>query len=247
MNCKRCKKTISEGELCNSCFSFTFEKRIRKHIRLNKLFTPKDRIICLSDLTYHVLRRICSNVPIQIERQKSLGEEAIAVTKAVSINRYCAAEAVRMPEAREAEDLGIDQKISKDEGGSESKKKEQKRSYHQDDNLSSLSDEVMLVQRSLDDEIHDFLKAILSGTIPQTYRHESIFRVVTDDELRRYAELKNLVFDAQPKDKDIMRIIDDMHSRYPETKHAFLRSVDVFRPIVDHYKSENIESNRTCS
>lgn len=75
IKCKKCNKqgTIyfkHLGNLCNNCFTNTIEKRIRKNIRINKIFKNKDKILVFDDLSNDVLKGIIKDSPKELFLKK---------------------------------------------------------------------------------------------------------------------------------------------------------------------------------
>ena len=74
MKCELCKKeaTINLNKhFCNKCFFRVIQKRIRKYVRMNKLFKPKDKLVIKDELTYNIIKDITKDMPLTIKRQKT--------------------------------------------------------------------------------------------------------------------------------------------------------------------------------
>tara|TARA_Y100000310_G_scaffold327713_1_gene394515 strand:- start:1017 stop:1553 length:537 start_codon:yes stop_codon:yes gene_type:complete len=72
MLCSKCKKfkvkvEISHlGSLCSNCFSKIFEKRIRKFVRLGKVFSKNDRILVSDKLSEYLVKGIIKDMPVKM-------------------------------------------------------------------------------------------------------------------------------------------------------------------------------------
>lgn len=74
VKCKRRKKLISLASLeplCKDCFCKVIEKRIRKKIRLNKLFKKGDRILIEDELSFFLVKKIIKDLPVKLFLRKS--------------------------------------------------------------------------------------------------------------------------------------------------------------------------------
>ena len=80
MKCFKCKKADGSielghfpGKICKNCFLKTIEKRVRKEVRINKLFSKNDRILVLDDgsenaaVTNYLLPKIIRYLKPEIE------------------------------------------------------------------------------------------------------------------------------------------------------------------------------------
>lgn len=72
MKCFKCKKNKAVVDLfyiknlCKSCFFKIIERRLRKHIRLNKLFKKNDRILIIDNLSFYLVKKIIKDLPVKI-------------------------------------------------------------------------------------------------------------------------------------------------------------------------------------
>jgi tRNA(Ile)-lysidine synthase TilS/MesJ len=57
--------------VCKDCFSKIIEKRIRKRIRLNKLFRKGDRILVSDKLSFYLVKKIIKDLPVKLFLEKS--------------------------------------------------------------------------------------------------------------------------------------------------------------------------------
>lgn len=76
MKCQRCGKPAKTqmahlGALCAGCFCTAIEKRIRKYVRINKVFSKGDRIIAVGELNQYLIPRIIKGLPAKIIFRKS--------------------------------------------------------------------------------------------------------------------------------------------------------------------------------
>ncbi|MBS3097189.1 hypothetical protein J4209_00170 [Candidatus Woesearchaeota archaeon] len=78
MLCIKCKKKEPcirlkhLGPLCNNCFCTIIEKRIRKHIRINKIFKKNDNILVIGDLCHYLVKKIIKDLPVKIIKTKKI-------------------------------------------------------------------------------------------------------------------------------------------------------------------------------
>ena len=86
MKCKSCNKeskvhlAYPPHELCEECFLKIIEKRVRKYVRINKLFKKNDKILIINDnskeaqVNKYILKSIIKNMPATItEKETSKG------------------------------------------------------------------------------------------------------------------------------------------------------------------------------
>lgn len=82
MKCIKCSKSAGTGlkhlgSLCNKCFLRTIEKRIRKDLTVNKVFSPYDKVLLLNDgsvkaeLCMYFLKSISKDIPLKIDVKKA--------------------------------------------------------------------------------------------------------------------------------------------------------------------------------
>lgn len=74
VKCKRKKQLINLASLeplCKDCFCKVIEKRIRKKIRLNKLFKKGDRILIEDELSFFLVKKIIKDLPVKLFLRKS--------------------------------------------------------------------------------------------------------------------------------------------------------------------------------
>jgi len=81
MKCIKCSNSADTdlkhlGSLCNKCFLKTIEKRIRKDLALNKIFSPNDKVLLLNDnslkakISKFFLNQISKSIPLDIDVKK---------------------------------------------------------------------------------------------------------------------------------------------------------------------------------
>lgn len=85
VKCKKNKKLVhlpSLEPVCSGCFCAIIEKRIRKRIRLNKLFKKGDRILVKDELSFFLVKRIIKDLPVKLFRKSNKnGKMSKIVTK----------------------------------------------------------------------------------------------------------------------------------------------------------------------
>ena len=69
--CNKCGKNtvLYHRDFCRPCFQKIIEKRIRKYVRLNKMFSKNDNILVIGDLTEHLLKGILKDLPVNITKK----------------------------------------------------------------------------------------------------------------------------------------------------------------------------------
>ncbi len=92
MRCYLCKKKAQikqqkNRNICNGCFLELIEKRIRKHTRINKLFSKGDRIKVNDEMSRYFAESISRDIPIMIV-DKGGNKETIKWTLDDEINRF---------------------------------------------------------------------------------------------------------------------------------------------------------------
>ncbi len=106
MNCFKCKKKAASirlghvpGRLCDGCFLKLIEKRVRKEVRLRKLFSRKDHILILNDKTkeslvsQYLLRSILKHLPVtflvfEVENRFNISEKKLkTIVKTDAVNK----------------------------------------------------------------------------------------------------------------------------------------------------------------
>src|SRR3972149_11316153 len=83
MLCAKCRKNSAEsslrhlGSLCSFCFCALIEKRVRKDVRINRIFRKNDKLLVVGDLCCYLVKSIIRNLPVKItktDRIKKLRE-----------------------------------------------------------------------------------------------------------------------------------------------------------------------------
>jgi len=70
--CIKCRKINALVNLphiknvCSSCFTEIIEKRIRRYVRINKIFRKNDRILVSDDLSFFLVNSIIKDLPAHI-------------------------------------------------------------------------------------------------------------------------------------------------------------------------------------
>ena len=76
MKCIKCKRNDTEvklphlNNLCKNCFSKVIEKRVRKYIRVNKLFSKNDNISVEDPLSIFFIKKIIKDLPVKFVKKK---------------------------------------------------------------------------------------------------------------------------------------------------------------------------------
>lgn len=85
MQCIKCPNSADTdlkhiGSLCSKCFLRTIEKRIRKDLTINKVFSPNDKILIIDDgsikaeLNKHFLESISKDIPLNIDTNEKIDQ-----------------------------------------------------------------------------------------------------------------------------------------------------------------------------
>jgi hypothetical protein len=90
MKCERCKREATVrlahlGALCDQCFCAIIEKRIRKHTRVNKIFSKGDRIIAVGSINHHLIPHILEGLPVTIVNKKTAPARQSATQKIITV------------------------------------------------------------------------------------------------------------------------------------------------------------------
>jgi sulfur transfer complex TusBCD TusB component (DsrH family) len=78
MKCINCSKKTSVslkhlGSFCSGCFTRIIEKRIRKDLSINKVFSPNDKVLLINDgslkamVSEYILKSISKDIPLRID------------------------------------------------------------------------------------------------------------------------------------------------------------------------------------
>jgi len=86
MKCYLCSKKASIKQqknryICNKCFSWLFEKRIRKQTRLDKSFKPRDRILAIGQIANYLAKSITKNMNVKIFQKNKIDPNFIKKNK----------------------------------------------------------------------------------------------------------------------------------------------------------------------
>jgi hypothetical protein len=73
MKCSKCDRKAETnlrhlGALCMACFCATVEKRIRRYVRINKVFSKNDRIVAVGELNHYLIPKIIEGLPVTIRK-----------------------------------------------------------------------------------------------------------------------------------------------------------------------------------
>lgn len=92
---------------------------------------------------------------------------------------------------------------------------------------SKLKDLKEIVEKSSDDYICDFMKDLISGKRPKSYKKEvSLLRQFSDDDILLYAKINRLKFNPKKKDKKICDIVENITKGHTGSKVNMLRNID---------------------
>ena len=157
--------------VCSRCFCSLLEKRIRKHIRLNKLFRKDDRILVLGEVNKFFIESILKKLPVKLFFRK---------------------------------DRKSGKKINK-----------------------------IVVEWTLDDEINEFMKAVLEGKKirKKDKRHVKLLKVVTDKEVLLFAKFNKIKFKANKKDPLVQKFLDEVEEKHPNIKYNLLNNIRELRKL----------------
>lgn len=177
MKCQICSKDSTvltkAYNYCNGCFLKALQKRVRKHVRVNKLFGAHDEIYVSDLVSKELVEGIMKGIPCKV-------------------NLVAAKD---LPDTMEV---------------------------------------VSLHKWTMDDENNRFLKALFYGEdILKLKSIVSVISVLTDEEVLKFAELKDLEFEPAVKDEDISDVIAKMQKRYGETKYSLAKSISAFESLKD--------------
>ena len=183
MKCKNCNRKADTGlahlgPLCKGCFCKTVEKRIRRYVRINKIFKKNDRILIDDRLCLFLIKSIIKDLPVNIFFRKNADKRFI-----------------------------IRNKINK-----------------------------VVVPWTVDDEISLFLEGVFSGRIERGLlkgkgKEIKLLKNITDKEAVLFARFKGIEFKANKKKEDIAEFLNELESKYPETRFSLMKSVEELEGI----------------
>ena len=92
MKCYLCRKKAAIKKqknrfICNKCFCWLFEKRIRKQTRLDKSFNAEDRIFVVGDVAKHLVKSITKNMDVKFV-SKNYDKKVIEWTLDDELNQF---------------------------------------------------------------------------------------------------------------------------------------------------------------
>jgi len=92
MKCYLCNKKANIKQqknryICNECFCWLFEKRIRKQTRLDKAFKPKDKILVKGDVAKYLVKSITKDMDVKIV-SKNYNKKVIEWTLDDELNQF---------------------------------------------------------------------------------------------------------------------------------------------------------------
>ncbi|MFH0977935.1 MAG: hypothetical protein V1837_01400 [Candidatus Woesearchaeota archaeon] len=153
--CLKCHRKAEALLLCRACFGTTIEKRIRKYVRINKIFSRGDRIAAIGEINQYLIPRIIPGLPVRIFKKEQKGTKVIRNWTA-------------------------------------------------------------------DDEACAFLEQVFTGK--KSKRPLSIVNWTTDKELESFAKFKGLKFKPNKKNQDILKMLNTLEEKHPETKFSLIKS-----------------------
>ncbi|MBD3354513.1 hypothetical protein GF361_00850 [Candidatus Woesearchaeota archaeon] len=163
--------------VCKACFCRLLEKRIRKHARVNKLFSKDDRILVTGDVNKYLVKSILKDLPVKLFFKRKEDKKFI---KEKNINK-------------------------------------------------------VVVEWTMDDENNRFMKGIFNDEsyekMPEKY--VKLLIAVTDDEIKKFAEIKKLDFKENKKDKDVQGLLDKVEKKHPNIKYNLLRNIKGLNKLTD--------------
>lgn len=86
MKCYLCNKNADIKQqnnryICDNCFSRIFEKRIRKFVRMNKVFRKDDIVLVIGDVNKELVKRIIGKRPLNVYFKSKEDKEFIKKNK----------------------------------------------------------------------------------------------------------------------------------------------------------------------
>jgi hypothetical protein len=91
---------------------------------------------------------------------------------------------------------------------------------------------IILEKWTADDVVEDYLVQEVKGKGLKLKERKSLLSVSTDHELGLFAQHHGLSWSPNRRDPHIKRFLDVMESRYPETRHALLKSVEEIQKLL---------------
>jgi Glu-tRNA(Gln) amidotransferase subunit E-like FAD-binding protein len=82
-----------------------------------------------------------------------------------------------------------------------------------------------------DDEINLFLKQMFYGKKIKEEKFVKLLKVITNEEAAKFAKIKGLKFKPNKQDKLVKDFIDEMTSKYPDTKHKLIKSIELTKGL----------------
>lgn len=149
-------------------FSEDFERKVRKFIRVNRLFSKKDKIFVSGSVNKFLLKKILGKFPVEY-----------------------------VPKAR-------------------AKK--------------------VFIEWSMDDELNSFLEQFVLDKKKEKTKAISFLKVVTDEDIIRFAKIHKLSFRPRKKNKKMMELVDKMRE-YQGTDKTLLGNISVLNRLTkDKFK-----------
>ena len=89
----------------------------------------------------------------------------------------------------------------------------------------------LVITYTMDDYICEFLSRIFLNKKVKKDKFISIFKTVTDDELKKYCKKNKIRFKPNKKDKRIMDLIETVAKNHQETKVSLLKTSDEIKGL----------------
>jgi len=203
MKCAVCRKKSSVKleympALCKECFCKIIEKRIRKHVRINKIFSKNDRIYVKGPLCRYLVKSIIKDLPVKYTNKNpnkivlpyTADDACVDFLKSVFSNKSIKTKGRR------------DIKLAKA-------------------NLWLSKGEIKQTQK----QTHQ-IGAGLWDTNKTHQKKVKLLLPITDEEASLFAKFKHLNFKPSKKDKEIQTLLNRIQERYPETKFSLVKSYE---------------------
>ncbi len=85
----------------------------------------------------------------------------------------------------------------------------------------------VVVRWTMDDENNKFMKSIFSDEVYEEMpeKYVRLLSAATDDEIKKFAEIKNIEFKKNKKDQDVQWFLDKVEKKHPNIKYNLLRNI----------------------
>ncbi|MBR9691171.1 hypothetical protein GOV06_00120 [Candidatus Woesearchaeota archaeon] len=91
----------------------------------------------------------------------------------------------------------------------------------------------VVVEWTMDDEVNEFMKALFLGKKMKKAKKNEIklLKVLTDDEVKKFAKIKKLKFKVNKRDKDVQKFLDNVEKKHPNIKYNLLKNINVLNRL----------------